>query len=147
MHGGGTAPTTAHALGEQVAHPSLVELALLRPWPGNVRELISQVKKAAANAKVQQSAAVRDFHLGAEAGMPTGQHPALVLPGGNRPSNETLPAGPGAKAPDLTREQVLAALEANGWNKAKARATTTRASSRTRASRPCAGTCSRCRAC
>ncbi len=108
-----------HALGELTAHPSLIELAMLRPWPGNVRELLSQVKKAAATARTQQSAAVRDAHLDKTAGMPTGQHPAAVL-GGSRPPDETLPAGPAAMTVSFSKEQVLSALESNGWNKAKA---------------------------
>ncbi len=103
-----------HALGDLIAHPSLIELAMLRPWPGNVRELLSQVKKAAATARSQQSSVVRDSHLDQTAGMPTGQHPVV------RPGNETLPAGPSAMAVSFTKDEVLAALESNGWNKAKA---------------------------
>ena len=60
-----------HALGGQTAHPSLIELAMLRPWPGNVRELIAQAKKAAAHAQAENSQVVRDKHLDSTAGLPT----------------------------------------------------------------------------
>ena len=98
----------AHALGDQPVHVSLVELALLRPWPGNVRDLITQAKQAGEAAKGE---AVRAQHLAPTAGMPTGAG-AAPRP---RPTNETLPAGPGAP-PVLGREEVVAALASNNGN-------------------------------
>ncbi len=98
----------AHVLGDQPAHPSLVEQAMLRPWPGNVRELIAQVKQAGSQAREAGSAAVRDLHLFEGAGK-------LLFKA--RVPDETIPARPSAMAkPQRTKEQVLAALEANGWN-------------------------------
>jgi DNA-binding NtrC family response regulator len=104
-----------HTLGEKLAHPSLVERAMLRPWPGNIRELIAQTKNASAQATAEQSAVVRDKHLDAAAGMPTatGSHPAFVPA---RPIDETSPARPSAIAPKFGREELLAALTANQWN-------------------------------
>lgn len=100
----------AHALGEQAAHPSLVEQAMIRPWPGNVRELMAQMKKAAALAKAEDSPLVREKHLDPTAGVRTGQHPALKV---------SLPPQPYPSPPvasRLTAAGVVAALEANDWN-------------------------------
>lgn len=116
----------AHALaelpaspeGEMTAHPSLVEKAMLRDWPGNVRELIAQIRKAGTQAKAGRAgeatptSVVRDKHLDTVV-RSTGQHPAIVL---GKPNNETLPARPSVMpAGKHSKEQVLAALEANGF--------------------------------
>lgn len=102
----------------RVPHASLIEHALLREWEGNARDLVSAVHTAARNAQLQSSETVRAEHLPgwqgpvASAERPTG--------GMTPPFLGAAPAAQRKHAPDLPKEQVIAAMEQAGGNAAAA---------------------------
>ena len=83
--------------------PAATELLLRHPWPGNVRELRHAIESAVAQADGDWLEP-EDFELRVDAGR------ADDVPGG------ILPVDPAV----ITREQLLAALVANGCNRTRA---------------------------
>ncbi len=94
-------------------HVTAVEQAVLRSWPGNLRELRASVREAHAAAVVAKDNAVRARHFNDHAGR------QLVA---SAPVGRAAVGGPGAAPPPVpetrmpTKEEVVAALEANGGN-------------------------------
>jgi DNA-binding NtrC family response regulator len=108
-----------HALGTTPPlplHATVVEAALLRRWPGNVRELISETSTALLRAQAAGSTSIRAENLRADAGMAHGRMGAAGLPGAAPPAGSSPGAPPAAAPAELTKEQVVAALEAHQGN-------------------------------
>lgn len=90
----------------QTLHVSLVEAALLRAWPGNVRELLSATLAAATRAQAD-GGVVKAAHLAAGAGIADEPEDA--------PQVDEAPVAR-RKPDDLTKDEVVAALDACGGN-------------------------------
>lgn len=87
-------------LGQVTASARFIEACVLREWPGNVRELLAEVRAALDEAVLGKSAVLRSTHLRPGAG----ERKSLV-------ADEPKPA---ATSRGVTKEQLLAALDANG---------------------------------
>jgi transcriptional regulator of acetoin/glycerol metabolism len=99
-----------------------VEALRAHPWPGNVRELKNVILRAAATAPMPHIRAEDlDLDPGAEPGLaPTGLAPAAPA-AARAPAPDPASAGPLRNAVmESERVALLAALEACGWNFARA---------------------------
>lgn len=109
-------------------HSSAVEAALLYRWPGNVRELLNVIEQAIGRALQARSDLVRVEHLQLppDSGGAFGAPPVPPRPppdGGSSPpvppsgpaGGSPPPAAPAEKRGKHSKEELLAALEANGW--------------------------------
>jgi transcriptional regulator with PAS, ATPase and Fis domain len=94
-----------------VAHPKLIEACCVRPWPGNVRELLGKVGNAATTALVVGRDIVKLEDLEATAGM-------YIVAAEHETAQDKPRALRGLG--ELTKPEVVAALDANANNRSKA---------------------------
>ncbi len=111
--------------GDYTAHPSLVEICLLRPWPGNIRELITEVRTAAQRAALDQRTTVeaRDLDLPAGREFRRSQpHPTTSRPDSDPERTAPVPITrvPSRGHAQQRREQIIAALRQEQGNVARA---------------------------
>lgn len=89
---------------DMTLHVSAVEAALLRPWRGNLRDLRRATREAIGEARAQGATQLREEHF------------RFVEPSGVASAPRHEPAQPPLERREYSREEIVAALEANEWN-------------------------------